>query len=100
MVRDDPLWREAQPLVCAALTDFLYRDELKFLTSNSTLYVTAPRPSVLMLAKDRLYPAFEEAGWKSRSEKPGIWPRRLAFTHPLPQPVSPTHGRPNLRVVR
>lgn len=96
MVRDDPLWRQAQPLVTGALEDFLYIDDLKFLTSSSTLYVTASRPSVLMLAKDRLRPAFEEAGWRTRSEPWGIWPRRLAFTHPLPQP----DVRPKLRVVR
>lgn len=92
--RDDPLWREAQPLVSEALQDFPFFDDLVFLTSSSTLVVSSDYSASLQKAADRMRPVFEEAGWKYRSDYRNNTYKRLAFTHP--EPIA----RPILRVVR
>lgn len=91
---DDPLWREAQPLVTEALDDFRRFDELQFSTSSSSLVVASSISVVLQLAAARMRPVFEEAGWGYKADIQGGLYRRIAFTHPH------TLARTNLRIVR
>lgn len=91
---DDPLWREAQPLVQAALQDFPFFDDLHFSTSSTTLVVSSGYSGSLQKAAERMRFVFERAGWKYKTDVRGGRYHRLAFTHP--EPVA----RPNLRVVR
>lgn len=91
---DDPLWREAQPLVHESLQDFPFFDDLRFSTSSSTLVVASDYSSSLQKAADRMRPVFEAAGWKYASDFRNNTYKRLAFRHPEPL------VRPNLHVVR
>lgn len=92
--RDDPLWREAQPLVERTLSGFPFFDDLRFLTSSSTLIVTSDYSGSLQKAADRMRSAFERAGWRFKADVRFGTYKRLAFTHPEPL------ARPKLHVVR